>query len=884
MLIALLIKGFVFYPLEALAQTETEIIPEGSRVVSVPSTSEGCSSREIRPESELRLELEHLLNFGSILYVAAHPDDENNLLFARLARGEGYRVGYFSFTRGEGGQNLIGDEQGAELGALRTQELLAARREDGAEQFFGGMNDFGFSKSPEETLATWGKDVALGALVRVIREFQPDVIITRFPDSGEGGHGHHTASAVLAREAFDAAADPSRFAEQLAFTRVWRTKRLFYNELPQKFIVHPRGMDDQSGPKIGHASSHLLQTKAELIINGYHPAIGESYSEIAARARSLHRSQGMGTAPVIEPFVERFRVVAGAELDERIIQGDPSEPVNAVDLFGGMDLSWSGTPAGDKFIRAVNDARTNWNQSSPELNVPYLLETLRALRALPESAIIKFKEIRLLRLIKEVAGIRLVSSPKASRVRDSRYLRQKPWLDGPESRDLKPGDANIISGQPIELGMGVESKVKMRVRSIKPSWTKKVNLGVNIGIESPWSSSIVLPSKALKGGDRLNIRWEVSINGTKLSWDEPISMTIPHPIFGEQVIPLRVVPDLSIEPLLRAVYIPINKRDWTEVLFSLRGWNPNLDGVEIIASADMGWEIDNREKRIDFIDGSNNAQVIFRVRAPRSSTHPEIKEGLLRLEVRGGDGSQKEIKYVREIDYPHIVSQILELDSSVKLVPLRSRGVLRKPYRIGYVEGASDTLTRYLKSLGYSVEMLNTHLLQSEDLSKFNAIILGIRSLAVKEDLKLAWSNLTNYIRMGGDLLILYQQTTGIPEVKLNFGEAFLKLGRARVTQENAPVKMINPVSRGLKYPNVIRDSDFSGWIQERGLSFAEDWNENCIPSLEMSDLGEPVQRGALLECRLGKGRFIYTGLSFFRQIPFGNAGAVRLMENLLVR
>lgn len=895
--LVLLLNPLGLCDLDGFAQEVTE----SSITLPTSMTSEANGGRlsplDIRPESELRLEVEHLLNAGSILYVAAHPDDENNLLFSKLARGDGYRVGYFCFTRGEGGQNLIGKEQGNELGILRTQELLAARKVDGAEQLFGGMNDFGYSKSADETFRFWGKDLALAALVKAIREFQPDIIITRFPTSGEGGHGHHTASAILAEEAFEAAADSNRFPEQLAQLQVWRASRLLYNRLPERFLTHgkERAIDQSSrmqSNEIEADSTSPSQTgrvlpsrrEVRLSIKSFHPAIGESFAEISARARSLHRSQGMGTISDVSPVNESFQLISGKEFEEEV---DPvtnlSDP-GTHSLLSGLDISWSKFESGSGFVDEVKRTIGGWNSAVPESNLINLLAVLRALRSLPRTAIRDYKEQRITRLIREIAGIRVSGLPEGNGVPDNIGLANKAVAVGDEATSQRGIDANLFVGKPLKLKIYAESKVKLSIQSVKPTWAEQINLSVSLAEDSSWSSSIVLPTDILKPGDYLGMQWRVSIDGVNLTWDEPLYVRTSHPVFGEQGIPLRIVPDFSVTPLIRSIYLPLNNKDWRPINFSVKRWNSLKTFVDLTAIVGRSWEIEGPQQRVNFSPGVGGKKVVFRVRRREHSGVDTGVEGVLSIKQVDESAGAIDIRALREISYPHIIPQITEETSDVKLISFKSSLSEKRKHRVGFIPGASDTLPDYLRSWGYNVEILDMKALQEGNLFLHDVVILGIRSLAVQESLNDVWPSLERYALGGGVLLVLYQQTSFNSGVQIKIGDALLRIGKARVTNEDAPVRFINPVGRILRFPNAIQDRDFSDWIQERGLSFAQEWNERCIPALEMSDPGEVFHRGALLDCHVGKGRLIYTGLSFFRQIPNGNAGALRLMENLLIK
>jgi LmbE family N-acetylglucosaminyl deacetylase len=304
--------------------------------------------------ADIYLGLKKLNVLGSVLYIAAHPDDENTRLLTYFSKDRLYRTGYLSLTRGDGGQNLIGDEQGIELGLIRTQELLSARRIDGAEQFFSRAFDFGFSKTPQETFTKWDKEKILSDVVWVIRQFQPDVILTRFPTTGEGGHGHHTASAILANEAFNAAADPSRFPEQLKYVQPWQPKRILWNGF-------------NFGGNANTANNDLFHFD----VGGYNPVLGKSYGEISADSRSQHKSQGFGIARSRGEAMEYFKSTGG------------SAPVN--DLFEDVDVTWKRVKGGEKVQQLINSVLATFDFMQPQKSVPQLVEIYKTLNTLTPS-------------------------------------------------------------------------------------------------------------------------------------------------------------------------------------------------------------------------------------------------------------------------------------------------------------------------------------------------------------------------------------------------------------------------------------------------------------------------------------------------------------------
>ena len=786
------------------------------------------------------MRLEHT---GRVLYVAAHPDDENTRLLTFLAGHRHLTAAYLSLTRGGGGQNLIGSEQDELLGVIRTEELSAARRLDGARQYFTRMRDFGYSKTADETFSAWGRDEALADVVWVIRSFQPDVIVTRF-DERPPNHGHHTASAILAREAFAAAADPARFPEQLGRgVSVWQAARVLHN-VPSWTGAPP--------------PEHAMP----LEVGAYDPWLGLASGELAARSRSQHKSQGFGVPGERGGLREHFVTVAG-------------EPPKD-DLLEGVDPSWVRFgEAGRAFGGVIARARAGFDPRWPERILPELLEAHLRLEALPAGDVrVRDARAALERAIFGAAGL---------------FARATAAMPGAAPGQKVPVKLEVVLQRPAEVT--VERVRFPHAPPLTPEaaglplnerrlYEAEVSLPAGAAPSSPhWLAA--LPDGARHrvverdrradpvGPPALAVQLELSLGGRSLTLEAPVLYGWTDRVHGERLRRFLVVPPATVTPVREAVSFPDGRAQPVDVRV-----RAGRDGVRgrVRLPLPKGWRVAPAAAPVSLARAGEEVTVRFTVTPPRRAAPVNLGPT---VEVDGKRWSLRE----DVIDYAHIPVQVVLRPATLRLVPLS----LRLPKGlVGYVDGSGDTIPEDLAHVGLEVQRLDDEALRSGDLSRFAAILVGIRAYNTREVLKSAHPRLMAYVEGGGTVLVQYQTVSRWSPLEQPLGPFPLEVGRSRITDEAAQVLHLAPKSPLLAAPNRIGPEDWAGWVQERGLYFAEKWDDRYEPLFELADPGEAPLRGGLLVARHGRGRYIYTGLAFFRQLPAGVPGAYRLLANLI--
>jgi LmbE family N-acetylglucosaminyl deacetylase len=780
--------------------------------------------------AQLQLAMRKLTVVGSALYVAAHPDDENTALLAFWANDRLYRTAYLSMTRGDGGQNLIGDEKGELLGVIRTQELLAARRIDGAEQMFTRALDFGFSKGPEETLQIWGHDRILADVVWAIRKFQPDVIVTRFPTTGEGGHGHHTASAILANEAFRMAGDPTKFPEQLKYVAPWQPKRIFWNH----FSFTPI---DPSDPKVAKS--------LRIDLGAYNPLLGRAYTEIAAESRSQHKSQGFGSAERRGTTINYFDQLGG----------DPATR----DLFDGIDVSWSRYPGGEAVGRILQQAADAFDPKAPEKSIPLLLEATSALDRLAATPAwspktnpwIDVKRAELQRVIAACAGLAIDISAADATVVPGHDLKVTvsvinrsayPFvLQTVGSRYASPTMAvgkRLANNEPLKTEITI--KVPADYPISQPYWLRK----------PPLKGSYVVDDQELIGlpENPPSIPIIVSLADDKmhtLFYTLPAVYRWTDPVRGEQVRNVDVVPEVVANVAGKVFVFPDAK--------------PKTIAVHSDTSAPLalrvppGWSV-----------------------TPDFVVTPPAGESVGVAQVVEGQASSPVLS-VTNIDYPHIPAQRVFSEASAKLI---REDVLTRGHRIGYIMGSGDEVPDALRQIGYDVTLLTDADLDRGNFAGYDAIVAGVRAYNTRKRLKAGEPKLLDWVKNGGTLVVQYNTTQGL--VLDAPGPYPFKITNDRVTVEEAPVTFLLPDHPLLNVPNKITSRDFEGWVQERGLYFTRDWDPQYQTPIESHDPGETPKPGGELYAKYGNGVFVYTSYDWFRELPAGVPGAYRLFANIV--
>jgi len=807
-------------------------------IVSLLSFSDMLKAQapETPGSAEIFLRLKKLNVLGTVLYVAAHPDDENSRLIAYMAKERLYRTGYLSMTRGDGGQNLIGDEQGVELGLIRTQEMLAARRIDGAEQFFTRAFDFGFTKTTAEALKTWNKEKILADVVWVIRKFQPDVLITRFPEDGRAGHGHHSASAVLAHEAFAAAADPNRFPEQFKYgVKPWQAKRILWNTF--NFGSTNTTSDDQMKIDVGL----------------YNPVLGKSYGEIAAESRTQHKSQGAALTPARGQSMEYFTLVAGDGA-----HGDPME---------GVPATWSRVDNGSGVQQLIDEVIKNYSLSDPSASVPGLVKVYRAIMGLKDGYWKTQKSREVVKLIEACSGLWLEASVRSgytvqgddlpvSLVVNDR-LNVHASLSGIKIADLDTAWKQDLTGNTnytLQKNIHVAEKMPLT----QPYW-----------LAEEMSQGSYNVSHQLLIGDAqsppaLEAQFRVVIDGVEFGFTRPVMYKFTDPVKGELYQPLTVLPPVTarMEPDL-VVFANGEEKDFL-VQTKVQGAHTGSPEISLSRPAD----ITIREK-----SGMGSPDIFYSARSSGRQTATAWSDLLFKH-----DGRQDTARQLKTISYDHIPRIDYFSLSREKFVSADIK-VLGK--RIGYIEGAGDKVPQALQQMGYEVVMLREKDITSGYLRQFDAVMAGVRAYDVHPWLAGRYDQLMDYVKEGGNLVVQYNRN-GIGNNKLKIGPYPFAISNNRVTDESAKVDFLAPAHDVLNYPNKITDKDFDGWIQERGIYFIDQLDPKYTPILSMHDPGEGDQKGSLVVGDYGKGKFVYTGLVFFRELPAGVPGAYRLLANII--
>ncbi|OWP63230.1 LmbE family protein [Hymenobacter amundsenii] len=810
--------------------------------------------------SEILLGLKKLNVLGSALYIAAHPDDENTRLLAYLANGRLVETGYLSATRGDGGQNLIGPELREGLGVIRTQELLAARRVDGARQFFTRANDFGFSKTAAETFTIWDKDQVLADMVWVIRQRRPDVMITRFPPDARAGHGHHTASAMLAIEAFDAAADPKRFPDQLQYVQPWQAKRLLWNT--GSFFVKP-----------GEDMSQYFQLDA----GGYNALLGRSYGEIAAESRTNHKSQGFGSSAQRGEAPEYFQ----------LLKGTPAK----TDLFDGVDLTWNRVLGGAAVGKLLDQVIRNYDATNPSASVAGLLKVREETNkdwysTAPErTSASKFwreeKRNEIDEIIRACLGLHVEAifgsgNPTVVSGRGSIPVVLEILNRSNESvlikkvgpTDLGPDDGAVYTevNKTVKQNQPLVIKTQVLFTAPEPSqpyWLVKPSIPGMYRVDDQQ-----LRGKS-ENDPQDQIFVTVEVQGKLLDIAVPVQYKHTDPVRGEIYEPLTVVPPVMVNVGGQAFVFADTQPKTVPV--TLRAGKAGVKG-SVALTLPAGWVAEPASLPFDLAAKDAEQTVQFQVRPGAGA-----KEGKTELRAVATVEGQAYSRGYQVIAYNHIPTQTLFPEATAPLVKLDLK---RKGQQIGYLMGAGDEVPEALRQIGYTVTLLKPEDLTETSLRRFDAVVLGIRAYNTVDQLKSRQPALLDYVKNGGNVVVQYVVNRGtvLPEI----GPYPLTLSRDRVTVEDAPVTLLNPKQPLLNTPNRITPADFTGWVQEQGLYYPEKWDSHYQTVISSHDPDEPAREGAILVADYGKGHYIYTGLSLFRELPAGVPGAYRLLTNMV--
>lgn len=787
------------------------------------------------------------LNFiGTALYIAAHPDDENTRLISYLSNETKARTGYLSLTRGDGGQNLIGPEIRELLGVIRTQELLAARRIDGGTQLFTRANDFGYSKHPDETLQIWDKEQVLSDVVWAIRTFKPDVIINRFDHRTPGTtHGHHTSSAMLSYEAFDLAANSSKYPEQLKFTSVWQPHRLFFNT---------------SSWFYKNQSDYQKATKGKLTffdVGVFYPLKGLSNNELASVASSQHLSQGFG------------RLSTRGSQDESLefLKGTPLKDKN--DIFSGINTTWNRLKNGGEIGEILYQIEADFDFVHPSTHLPEFVKAYRKIQELDDQHWAKIKSQQILEIIEATLGLYLEASavsssviPDASIEVEFEVLNRSKWFLELESITFLPSGKVLSKNTALKSNQKINFAATIATDSLDYSAPYWLVNEASLGMYS-------VKDQELRGKPEtprpLQVQFNLLIGNESISIVKNVVRRTSERDQGEIYEPFEILPKITTK--LHDKVLLFTDGSTQKIAVDVLAGVGNVSG-EVKIEVPENWKVSPASNDFVIVQKKDKQRVDFFVTPPN-----EASEGTLKV-VAISDGVSYRDELV-EINYDHIPKQSVLLKSEAKVVRLN---IQKAGSFIGYVKGAGDKVPESLRQIGYAVTLINPEEILPESLQKFDAIVLGIRAYNVVKELQFKQKYLLDYVENGGNMIVQYNTSRNVI-----IGAPFsLSLSRDRVTDETAEVRILDDNHSLLNFPNTITSKDFEGWVQERGLYFPDSWSAQYTPILSMNDKGETPKKGSLLIAKYGKGNYIYTGLSFFRELPAGVSGAYKLFANML--
>lgn len=794
--------------------------------------------------SDIKFHLEKLGVLGRVLYLAAHPDDENTMLISFLSKGKMYETAYLSCTRGDGGQNLIGSEQGSELGLIRTEELLGARNIDGGKQFFTTANDFGFSKSATETLKFWRHDSILGNIVWIIRNYQPDIIVTRFPEDARAGHGHHWTSAILAHEAFKAAADPNRFKEQLQFVQPWQAKRLLWNTF-----------------SFGHRNT-TSPDQFHIETGGYNPLLGESYGEIAAASRSMHKSQGFGAAPYMGERLEYFKT----------IEGDAPKS----SLMDGVTTDWTRIKGGAAIGKQVNEINRNFQVDNPASSVKSLLALYKSIQELPEGRWKSEKLSETQALIFACLGFFADATTSEAVAAEgseiSVQIRALNRSDIPvELTDYQLAGLDKTVHQTLSKGKGYNAKVVLSIPNdaplTEPYWLKEAHPIGYYNVDDP-----KLVGRPLNPPPYI-ARLRLNVEGTVFELGLPVQYRHTDEVKGELYQPLVIAPAVTIN-MNDPVVLLSREAPAKMIRVEVKAFKDHQQGTLHIQVPDQ-FELVKNDLPFSLDKAGDSWTGVFELRLKPGLVNSISLDAKISATV-DGKTYDREIKV---IEHGHIPAITLFPKATARLVGLDIKTTGKN---IGYIAGAGDLVPASLRQLGYQVTPITSASISQKALSGFDAIITGIRAYNINPMLHPLQPKLLNYVKEGGVLLVQYNKNGHM--VTDHMGPYPFNVSGDRVTQEDAPVKWLLPDHPALHYPNILQPADFDGWIQERGLYFTSDADPHYSRLFEMHDSGSQPLDGSTIVCNYGKGKYVYSSLDFFRELPAGVPGAFRLFVNLLAK
>jgi LmbE family N-acetylglucosaminyl deacetylase len=791
--------------------------------------------------AEILLKLKKLNFLGSVLYLAAHPDDENTRLIAQLSNERLANTGYLSMTRGDGGQNLVGPEIREGLGIIRTQELLAARRIDGGQQFFTRANDFGYSKSTEETQEIWNRDQVLSDVVWVYRNFKPDVVITRFPPDGRGGHGHHTTSAIFAEEAYKLSNDKNVYSSQLEYVDLWQPKRVLMNT------------GRWWSPDINENTPGVVT----IDVGSYNTLLGTSYTEMAALSRTKHKSQGFGSTGSRGETFEFLEHTIGEKAEK--------------DIFEGIDTSWKRIKGGEKIGTMIEKIIDNYDFQNPTAVLPDLFKVRDAIYMLNEKhwKTLKIKEID--EIVKGMLGL---------------YLEAKATDFSVSPGDKIGVEIEVInrSNVPVKLEKITYDHLADSTTDIALNNNQSVSFKTELDIPAVWQYSqpywlrevgtlgtYKVDDQLLRGTPEnkpaIDVVYYVDVMGHKLTYVSPLIYKWNDPVDGEQYRPFIITPPVFVK-IPESVYI-FSTDEAKSIEITVKSGEANVKG-EVKLKVPSNWKVSPLSHPVNLSLKDEEAHFTFTVLPPKGENVAEF-EAVVTIEGKDYNRSLETIKY------DHIPTQVIMSPSSSRLVKI---DIKRKGNVIGYIQGAGDAIPASLREIGYEVWEMKEDEITPDNLAKVDAVVLGVRALNTNDRVKFYMPDLLNYVHEGGTMIVQYNTSFRLKTE--DFAPYPISLSHDRVTEEDAEVKILDSKHPLMNTPNKITAADFEGWVQERGLYFPNEWDSHYETLLSSHDKGEDAKDGGLLVTKYGEGNFIYTGYSWFRQLPAGVPGAYRLFVNMV--
>ncbi len=794
--------------------------------------------------------VEKLNVLGTVLYLAAHPDDENTRMISYFANERKTRTAYLSLTRGDGGQNLIGTQIWEKLGLIRTNELVQARGVDGGQQFFSRANDFGYSKHPDETLAFWNKDEVMHDIIKVIRQFKPDIIVNRFDHRTPGRtHGHHTSSAMLSVEAFDIAGDESYLSDRLSHLQAWRPERVFFNT--SWWFYGSRDNFEKAD------KSNLFAVDAGV----YYDQRGISNTEIAARSRSMHKSQGFGSTGTRGSEMEYVELVKG------------SRPTSKEDPLSGIDISWNRVAGGAPIEKKVDQLLSNFNFTSPSKNIPALLEIYDDVSKISDDHWRHIKLAELEDIIVACSGLYL----------EARSAQQTATRGESVEINIEAVNRSMTSATLDKVTLSNGSMATTGSVSLSPNERHNIQTQLDITGETPHSNPYWLDQPGTMGmyhvEDQMLIgnpiskaayqaTFDLTIEGKKISIDRDVIFKRNDPVDGEVYAPFYITPKASVS-FTDPVYIfPDNTAK--EISIVVKSYTDNLNGSLQLMHPDS-WTVTPAMQDIAIEKKGGEQTITFSVTGPAGQ-----ESAVMSLELKTQDGISIK-KAITEINYDHIPAQLLLKPATSKFerISLKTKG-----HNIAYIQGAGDAIPKSLRQIGYDVTEIEAADVSISNLKNYDALVVGIRAYNTSKELLLKRNTILDYMNEGGTVIVQYNTSRRIKGDDI--GPYPMELSRERVTDETAEVTFEEPDHELLNYPNKITSKDFEGWVQERGLYFPNKWDDKYAAPLSCHDKDEPARRGGMLVAEVGKGHFIYTGYSWFRELPAGVPGAFRLFANML--